>query len=230
MPNGETWCCKCTCRLTAGACAYTRLLRVKGRECRSCIRLCGSQNPKISALWSSWLGTCKIAGTTRPIRCGTRSSRNSGHSPIIRGSFCKPALGPDSSRCAAIRNSGIRLSSAWKRQRHTLKSPGWFQHAHSNPPLNCAAYFSMEFGLSEALPIYSGGLGNVAGDQLKSASDLGVPVVGVGLLYQQGYFRQVIEADGSQQAVYPYNDPSQLPILPLRDSTGEWLRISTISR
>jgi starch phosphorylase len=104
-------------------------------------------------------------------------------------------------------------------------SAAWFQKAHSGSKLKTVAYFSMEFGLSEALPIYSGGLGNVAGDQLKSASDLGVPVLGVGLLYQQGYFRQVIEADGSQRAVYPYNDPSQLPVLPLRDSTGEWLRI-----
>ena len=62
----------------------------------------------------------------------------------------------------------------------------------ADAPLTCVAYFSMEFMLSEALPIYSGGLGNVAGDQLKAASDLGVPVVAVGLLYQQGYFRQVI--------------------------------------
>ena len=83
----------------------------------------------------------------------------------------------------------------------------------------------MEFMLSEALPIYSGGLGNVAGDQLKAASDLGVPVVGVGLLYQQGYFRQVIDKDGSQQALYPYNDPGQLPITPLRHPNGEWLRL-----
>ena len=91
--------------------------------------------------------------------------------------------------------------------------------------LTCAAYFSMEFMLSEALPIYSGGLGNVAGDQLKAASDLGVPVVGVGLLYQQGYFRQVIDKDGAQQALYPYNDPGQLPIAPLRQPNGEWLRL-----
>ncbi len=79
--------------------------------------------------------------------------------------------------------------------------------------------------LSEALPIYSGGLGNVAGDQLKAASDLGVPVVGVGLLYQQGYFRQVIDKDGAQQALFPYNDPGQLPITPLRHPNGEWLRL-----
>jgi glucan phosphorylase len=79
--------------------------------------------------------------------------------------------------------------------------------------------------LSEALPIYSGGLGNVAGDQLKAASDLGVPVIGVGLLYSQGYFRQFIDRDGAQQAVFPYNDPGQLPITPLRRPNGEWLRL-----
>ena len=83
----------------------------------------------------------------------------------------------------------------------------------------------MEFMLSEALPIYSGGLGNVAGDQLKAASDLGVPVVAVGLLYQQGYFRQVIDKDGAQQALFPYNDPGQLPITPLRHPSGEWLQL-----
>jgi starch phosphorylase len=83
----------------------------------------------------------------------------------------------------------------------------------------------MEFMLSEALPIYSGGLGNVAGDQLKAASDLGVPVVGVVLLYQQGYFRQVIDKNGEQQALFPYNDPGQLPITPLRQPNGEWLRL-----
>ena len=83
----------------------------------------------------------------------------------------------------------------------------------------------MEFGLSEALPLYSGGLGILAGDHLKTASDLGVPVVGVGLLYQQGYFRQVIDARGAQMEFYPYNDPGQLPILPVRDAEGEWLRV-----
>jgi starch phosphorylase len=110
-------------------------------------------------------------------------------------------------------------------KRDAAKAPGWFQQAHAQAPLSCVAYFSMEFMLSEALPIYSGGLGNVAGDQLKAASDLGVPVVAVGLLYQQGYFRQVIDKDGAQQALYPYNDPGQLPITPLRRPNGEWLRL-----
>ena len=109
--------------------------------------------------------------------------------------------------------------------RHAAVAPAWFQQNHSEAPLTCAAYFSMEFMLSEALPIYSGGLGNVAGDQLKAASDLGVPVVGVGLLYQQGYFRQIIDKDGAQQALFPYNDPGQLPITPLRQPNGEWLRL-----
>jgi starch phosphorylase len=110
-------------------------------------------------------------------------------------------------------------------KRHAAETPAWFQQHHPQAPLSCVAYFSMEFMLSEALPIYSGGLGNVAGDQLKAASDLGVPVVGVGLLYQQGYFRQVIDKDGAQQALYPYNDPGQLPITPLRHPNGEWLRL-----
>ncbi len=106
-----------------------------------------------------------------------------------------------------------------------LSSPAWFQQQYPKSDLTCVAYFSMEFMLSEALPIYSGGLGNVAGDQLKAASDLGIPVVGVGLLYQQGYFRQVISGDGSQHALYPYNDPGQLPITPLRQASGDWLRL-----
>jgi glycogen phosphorylase len=110
-------------------------------------------------------------------------------------------------------------------RRQAAKAPAWFQQEHSKSPLTSVAYFSMEFMLSEALPIYSGGLGNVAGDQLKSASDLGVPVVGVGLLYQQGYFRQVLDKDGAQQALFPYNDPGQLPITPLRQANGEWLRL-----
>jgi starch phosphorylase len=109
--------------------------------------------------------------------------------------------------------------------RQAAESPAWFQRNHGEAPLTCAAYFSMEFMLSEALPIYSGGLGNVAGDQLKAASDLGVPVAGVGLLYQQGYFRQVIDKDGGQQALFPYNDPGQLPVTPLRQPNGEWLRL-----
>src|SRR5579863_1767481 len=112
-----------------------------------------------------------------------------------------------------------------KSRRQAAEAPAWFQKSYSQTSLTCVAYFSMEFMLSEALPIYSGGLGNVAGDQLKAASDLGVPVVGVGLLYHRGYFRQVIDRDGAQQALYPYNEPGQLPITPVRYPNGEWLRL-----
>jgi glycogen phosphorylase len=105
------------------------------------------------------------------------------------------------------------------------ESEAWFQKTHPRAAVSTIAYFSMEFMLSEALPIYSGGLGNVAGDQLKAASNLGVPVIGIGLLYQQGYFRQEIDAQGRQQALYPFNDPGQLPIRPVRQPNGEWLRL-----
>ena len=118
------------------------------------------------------------------------------------------------------------LDEVVQRRLRREQSSSWFQKAYSKPPFGRVAYFSMEFMLSDALPIYSGGLGNVAGDQLKAASDLGVPVVGVGLLYQVGYFRQRIDAEGRQQALYPFNDPGQLPIQPVRQANGEWLRIA----
>ncbi len=119
-----------------------------------------------------------------------------------------------------------KLDEILQRRKRREETSSWFQRTYSDPPFKCVAYFSMEFMLSDALPIYSGGLGNVAGDQLKAASDLGVPVVGVGLLYQVGYFRQRIDAEGRQQALYPFNDPGQLPIRPVRQANGEWLRIA----
>ncbi len=87
------------------------------------------------------------------------------------------------------------------------------------------AYFCMEFGLGEAIPLYAGGLGVLAGDMLKTASDLGVPMVGVGLLYQEGYFRQMVDARGRQLEAYPYNDPSSLPLQPALDAEGGWLTV-----
>ena len=128
-------------------------------------------------------------------------------------------------RVLADRTFRKNIDELVRTRRDAAEAPGWFQRSHPQSPLSCVAYFSMEFMLSEALPIYSGGLGNVAGDQLKAASDLSIPVIGVGLLYQQGYFRQVIDNDGAQQALFPYNDPGQLPITPLRKSNGEWLRL-----
>jgi starch phosphorylase len=118
-----------------------------------------------------------------------------------------------------------RLSALLDHKHRFFWADAWFQKTYPGAALSAIAYFSMEFMLTEALPIYSGGLGNVAGDQMKAASDLGVPVIGVGLLWGQGYFRQDFDGDGNQRALYPVNDPGQLPIQPLRRTNGEWLRI-----
>ncbi len=117
------------------------------------------------------------------------------------------------------------LGALVEQHRAELGKPTWFQGAYPKAPFSLVAYFSMEFGLSEALPIYSGGLGMLAGDALKTASDLGVPLVGVGILWQQGYFRQTLDESGLQIEQYPYNDPTQLPVSPALDSEGEWIRI-----
>lgn len=115
-----------------------------------------------------------------------------------------------------------KLSDA--RQKY-LQEPAWYQRQYPQSPLRCVAYFSMEFGICDALPLYAGGLGMLAGDYLKTASDLGLPLVGVGLLYQEGYFRQSISRQGWQQETYLYNDPGSLPLQPLRAADGSWLII-----
>jgi starch phosphorylase len=100
----------------------------------------------------------------------------------------------------------------------------WFE-MHGGTLTGPVAYFSMEFGLHESLGIYSGGLGVLAGDHCKSASDLGVPLVGVGLLYQSGYFRQTVDADGYQQHIYPDYDFARLPVLPVQAPGGGVLTV-----
>ncbi len=102
---------------------------------------------------------------------------------------------------------------------------GWFSQAHPEAAGACIAYFCMEFGLTECLPIYSGGLGVLAGDHLKSASDLELPLVGVGLLYQQGYFTQRLNADGWQLEVYNSQDFGTLPVLPAVGEDGKPVRV-----
>ncbi|MDD2836096.1 MAG: alpha-glucan family phosphorylase [Methanothrix sp.] len=116
------------------------------------------------------------------------------------------------------------LASILRKRKSLEDEISWFDKNSRNRDIGTVAYFSMEFGLSEALPIYSGGLGILAGDFLKTASDMGIPVVGVGLLYQQGYFRQILDYDGSQIEAYPYNDPTSLPIIPVQNKDGSWLR------
>ena len=109
-----------------------------------------------------------------------------------------------------------------------LEGPRWYQSlAESRGDLpSSIAYFSPEFGITAALPQYSGGLGILAGDHLKSASDLGVPILGVGLLYRHGYFKQSLSRDGWQQERYPVLDPDELPISVLREADGSTAKIT----
>ena len=166
----------------------------------------------------SWRLTFIGPGTIPRTRSGRASTLSSGRRHRIHGSFCarfpkkKFSLSwPTPNFVNAFRPvNAITINPSPKRLGFQKKYPG--------SALSLVAYFSMEFMLTEALPIYSGGLGNVAGDQMKAASNLGVPVVGIGLLYGQGYFRQAFDLEGNQQALFPVNDPGQLPIRPLRQT------------
>ncbi len=120
-----------------------------------------------------------------------------------------------------------RIDYAFRRLNEYLENKASWGAIHaSNLRVRPVAYFSAEFGLHESLPIYSGGLGVLAGDHLKSSSDLGIPLVAVGLLYDQGYFRQSIDSNGWQQESYLNADPDLLPIEPVLDKSGEPLKIN----
>ena len=118
----------------------------------------------------------------------------------------------------------VELERLLQARRDYLTGAEWFGETYPDND-TLIAYFSMEYGVAEALPLYSGGLGVLAGDHLKTASDLGVPLVAVGLLYQEGYFRQMLDARGRQLEVYPYNTPTSMPITPVRDGNGGWLGV-----
>ncbi|MFD4568107.1 alpha-glucan family phosphorylase [Streptomyces sp. NPDC058467] len=120
-----------------------------------------------------------------------------------------------------------RLAAVADDLRDYVTGDRWYQSQSQSSELPAAiAYFSPEFGITAALPQYSGGLGILAGDHLKAASDLGVPLIGVGLLYRHGYFRQTLSRDGWQQEHYPVLDPNELPLVPLRESDGSVAQVS----
>ena len=121
-------------------------------------------------------------------------------------------------------NFRAELERLMRARRDYLAAPSWCGDTHPGTDV-LIAYFSMEYGLAEALPLYSGGLGVLAGDHLKTASDLGVPLVAMGLLYQEGYFRQMLDAHGWQLEMYPYNVPTSMPITPVPDAKGGWLGV-----
>ena len=117
-----------------------------------------------------------------------------------------------------------KIRSAHQDLQRYLTEDRWYQHADGDAP-RAIAYFSPEFGITHVLPQYSGGLGILAGDHLKASSDLGVPIVGVGLLYRHGYFVQSLSREGWQQERYPLVDPNNLPLNPLRDADGSPVRV-----
>jgi len=143
----------------------------------------------------------------------------SGHDPVrVLGEISSARfaeLAADAETVVTVRELADDLSSY-------LGEPRWYQSEREDDPGLPAAvgYFSMEFGVSEVLPNYSGGLGVLAGDHLKAASDLGVPLIAVGLLYRGGYFRQSLSLDGWQLETYPVLDPQGLPLHLLTDETG----------
>ena len=138
-------------------------------------------------------------------------------------------------RLAADRKYLRRLGDAADDLRDYLASPRWYQDTPGSGGAGAGgpgagrpaaiAYFSPEYGITAALPQYSGGLGILAGDHLKAASDLGVPLIGVGLLYRHGYFTQSLSAEGWQDERYPASDPNGLPLTLLRDGAGAPVRI-----
>ncbi|HLK38081.1 MAG TPA: alpha-glucan family phosphorylase [Polyangiaceae bacterium] len=117
------------------------------------------------------------------------------------------------------------LEAAWQTYQRYMNRDGWFSRSFPEAAGARIAYFSMEYGIHECLPIYSGGLGVLAGDHLKTASDLGLPLVGVGLAYAEGYFRQSLNADGWQGERYPINDWRRMPVSPVVDKAGQRLVI-----
>jgi starch phosphorylase len=117
------------------------------------------------------------------------------------------------------------LEAAWNTFQRYMQREGWFAKTFPEATGARIAYFSMEYGIHECLPIYSGGLGVLAGDHLKTASDLGLPLVGIGLGYAEGYFRQMLNADGWQGERYPINDWHRMPVLPVFDGAGKRLTI-----
>jgi starch phosphorylase len=122
-----------------------------------------------------------------------------------------------------------QLSRVYDAFKYHLKETGWFAKSHAAVAAQkkpfLAAYFSAEFGLHESLPVYSGGLGILAGDHLKSASEIGLPLVAMGLLYRNGYFQQYLSADGWQQEAYPEMDFYNLPIEPVKHTDGSPVQI-----
>ncbi|MCX5658692.1 MAG: alpha-glucan family phosphorylase [Planctomycetota bacterium] len=145
------------------------------------------------------------------------------HNPVKMLGSCPQERLDQAARDEGFLNSLARVTA--NLQRHLDRSP-WLVKQKKDPGPFTIAYFCAEFGLTECLQIYSGGLGCLAGDHLKSATELGLPLVGVGLLYRNGYFQQYLNADGFQQEYYPDLDFNNLPISPVRTGDGKQVKVT----
>lgn len=146
------------------------------------------------------------------------------HNPVL---FLKEVQQKDLERCANDPAYLAKLKKVMKKfDTYMLAEETWFEKTFPKEKNKTIAYFSAEFGFHESLPIYSGGLGVLAGDHIKSASDLGIPLVGVSMFYHQTYFTQQIDPHGNQIAIYPPKHPEDLPLVPLYDDKGDPLKVS----
>ena len=176
------------------------------------------------ASWATWPPTCGGPGTPRP-RTSSRPStpRSGATAATTRSRRWAPSPTARLDELAGDKRFLRRLSS-WRTPTSSSTSPATAGSRRRRPTPRrlprAIAYFSPEYGITSVLPQYSGGLGILAGDHLKTASDLGVPLIGVGLLYQYGYFRQQFSREGWQQESYPVLDPDGLPITLLREDDG----------
>ncbi len=189
----------------------------------------------------SWPGTCGGPGTRRPRTSSPRSTRSCGRPPATTPCGCSAPSDRERWEALAADEGFLgRLQAVYEDLQGYLTEQRWYQrtfvdhNADHNADRGAdrgagpaaIAYFSPEFGITAALPQYSGGLGILAGDHLKAASDLGVPIIGVGLLYRHGYFQQSLSREGWQQETYPVLDPDGLPISLLREEDGRGAVIS----
>ena len=168
-------------------------------------------------VWWAW--NIEASGLFR--RIDPEIFRSSGFNPVVLLSSVRQErleeLAADSSFLSHMKSVEEQFKA------EVLKSRHW---KNINDPHRCVAYFSMEFGLQESIHIYSGGLGILAGDHLKSASDLDVPLCAIGIFYREGYFEQDLDRNGHQIEYYPENDVHRLPVNPAYDASGNQVKIS----
>jgi len=179
------------------------------------------QDLMLNLRWSWHQPTVELLSSIDPVAWAA-----SGGDPVAMLSALRPGL---LTELATNEDFLARLHSVLEDLRTYTTESRWYQSGSAGPAdglPNAIAYFSPEYGITAVLPQYSGGLGILAGDHLKSASDLGVPIIGVGLLYRHGYFTQSLLPDGWQAERYPADDPNGLPLALLRSADGEAVKVT----